>query len=166
MVFTTGFIILNIIVFVLTFLFLKTIDKRLWLTLILSIVLTPILYFYVAYPIINIFTDYHHEKTFNSEAWIEKPALRYEMINHTVSENTLIGLTKEEAEIKLGKPEWLSWDFEKNNYNPDAWNYNLGKLPGAFTSTAKQVEVFFKNDTLVKMDIKTIDLSQDEKATK
>ena len=165
MVFTPGFIILNVIVFILTFLFLKTIDKRLWLTIIISLVLTPVIYFYVAYPIINIFTDYHHEKTFDSEAWIEKPALRYEMIDHTKMAGTLVGKNKDEAEKLLGKAEWLSWDFDNNTYNQNAWNYNLGKLPGAFTSTAKQVEIIFENDTISNLVIKTIDLDKDEKAT-
>lgn len=162
MVLTPGFIIINIIVFILTFLFLKTIDKRIWLTLIISIVLTPVIYFYVAYPIINIFTDYHHEKKFDSEAWIEKPALRYEMIDHTKTAGTLIGKNKAEAKKLLGEAEWLSWDFENNKFNNNAWNYNLGKLPGAFTSIGKQVEVFFVNDTIARLDVKTIDLDKDE----
>ena len=73
MIITPIFIILISIVFVLVWLFVNTIDKRKWLTFLVSLALTPIAYFYVLYPMINIFSNYHHEKYFNAEAWEEKP---------------------------------------------------------------------------------------------
>ena len=74
MIITPSIIIFNIIIFILVFLFVKTIDNRKWLSILVSLVLTPIVYFYVFYPILNIFSSYHHEKYFNSEVWIDKPS--------------------------------------------------------------------------------------------
>ena len=85
MIITTSLIILLCIVFVLVFLFVKTIDRRKWLTCLVSLVLTPIVYFFMAYPMINIFSNYHHQKYFSSELWKEKPALRYELSDDMIS---------------------------------------------------------------------------------
>ncbi|NQY07228.1 MAG: hypothetical protein HRT68_13820 [Flavobacteriaceae bacterium] len=161
MVYTPTLIIINIILFVLVFLFLKTIDTRKWLVFIITLVLTPVVYFYVFYPISNIFCTYHHQKTFDAESWKEKPGLRYEMIQHIEENKTLVGKTKEEALKDLGKAEWLSWDFDNNQFNNNAWNFNLGKLPGAFTKTAKQVEVIFENDKIDHLVVKTVELKEE-----
>jgi hypothetical protein len=95
------------------------------------------------YPFVNIVSNYHHQKYFNSEAWVEKPALRYEMIDHTIESDTLIGATKEEIENLLGKNEWLTWDDEKKDHNQDKWNYGLGIEPGAFNDNVDCVEITF-----------------------
>lgn len=143
MIITPLLIIFMIIVFVLLFLFLNTVDKRKWLTGLISLTLTPFAYFYMFYPFVNIVSNYHHQKYFNSEAWVEKPALRYEMIDHTIESDTLIGATKEEIENLLGKNEWLTWDDEKKDHNQDKWNYGLGIEPGAFNDNVDCVEITF-----------------------
>ncbi len=84
MIITPLFVIFLIIVFVLLFLFLNTVDKRKWLSALISVVLTPFVYFFMFYPFLNIISSYHHQKYFDSEAWIDQPALRYEMINSTI----------------------------------------------------------------------------------
>lgn len=139
-------VILMVIVFVLLFLFLKTIDKRKWLVFLIALVLTPLVYFYVAYPFINIVSTYHHQKYFDAEAWVEKPALRYEMIDHTISSDTLIDISKFEVEKLLGKAEWLTWDDVAKAHNNNKWNYGLGIEPGAFTDEKSNVEITFKNN--------------------
>lgn len=135
-----------IVVFVLLFMFLNTVDKRKWLTGIISLILTPFVYFYMFYPFVNIVSNYHHQKYFDSEAWIEKPALRYEMIDNTIASDTLIGLSKTEIEKQLGNYEWLSWDDKKESHDNNKWNYALGIEPGAFNGEKECVELIFTND--------------------
>ena len=67
MIYTPVFIILLIVVFLLVWLFTNTIYKRKWLSFLISLALTPIVYYYILYPLINIFSSYHHEKYFVSE---------------------------------------------------------------------------------------------------
>ncbi|WP_232817864.1 hypothetical protein [Winogradskyella tangerina] len=140
-----------IIVFVLLFLFLNTVDKRKWLTAIISLVLTPFVYFYMFYPFINIVSNYHHQKYFDSEAWIEKPALRYEMIDETIASDTLVGLSKQKVNELLGNYEWLSWDDAKKAHDDNKWNYGLGIEPGAFNDDKECVEITFENDKVVSL---------------
>ncbi len=145
MIITYKLVIALIISFVLVWLFVKTIDKRKWLTLLLTIVLSPILYFYLFYPLLNIFSSYHHEKYFDAQQWIKKPSSRYEMINDMVSNKILIGKTKAEIQTLLGKYEWLSWDKALNAKSKDKWNYNLGLKPGALNKKMECMELNFNN---------------------
>ena len=71
MIITPLLVLFVIIVFILVYLFVSTIDKRKWLTLLVSIVLTPVVYFYLFYPMLNIISNYHHEKYFDDfkRAW-------------------------------------------------------------------------------------------------
>lgn len=151
MIITPFLVIFMFVVFVLLFLFLNTVDKRKWLTFLISLVLTPFAYFYGFYPFVNIFSNYHHQKYFDSEAWIDKPALRYEMIDSTIESDTLIGKSKKEIETLLGKHEWLSWSDAIKAHNPNKWNYALGIEPGAFNNLKECVEITFKNDNVVAL---------------
>ena len=151
MVITPILVILMLVVFILLFLFLNTVDRRKWLTIIISLVLTPLVYFYVFYPFINIISNYHHQKYFDSEAWKDKPALRYEMIDKTIATDTLIGLTKSEIEHRLGKYEWLSWDDSQKKHDDNRWNYGMGIEPGAFNDQKESVELIFVNDKVIEL---------------
>jgi len=148
MIITPFLVIAMIVVFVLLFLFFKTVDKRKWLVLIVSLVLTPFVYFYMFYPFVNIVSNYHHQKYFNSEAWIEKPNLRYEMIDSTISSDTLIGVNKEKAEQLLGTHEWLTWSEEMKAHDQDKWNYGMGIEPGAFNDKIECVEITFTDNKI------------------
>lgn len=150
MIITPKFIIFLIIVFILVWLFTNTIDKRKWVSLLISLVLTPIAYFFVFYPILNIFSSYHHEKYFDSEAWKKTPAFRYEMANHVKSE-LLTAKSKEEVELLLGEPEWLGWDDSIKANSPDLWNYNLGFKPGALNDMQECIEIEFKNNIITRI---------------
>jgi len=149
MIITYKLIISLLIVFVLVGLFVKTIDKRKWLTLLLTLILTPIVYFYLFYPLLNIFSSYHHEKRFDKEQWIEKPALRYEMIKEIIDTKLLEGKSKLEIKALLGQKEWLGWDDALKANSENKWNYNLGFKPGAFNNMQECVELVF-DDTQVK----------------
>lgn len=152
MIITPVLVILMILVFTLTFLFVKTIDHRKWITIPLSLLLTPVIYFYVLYPMINIFSNYHHQKYFDSEAWKEQPSLRYEMIDDIVEKDRLTGKTKQEVTQLLGKHEWLSWNDAVKAHDDDKWNYALGLEPGALNEMKECAEIVFENDTVVTIN--------------
>ncbi|WP_400080164.1 hypothetical protein [Winogradskyella sp. R77965] len=151
MIITPLLVIFMVVVFVLLFLFLNTVDKRKWLSALISLVLTPFVYFYMFYPFVNIISNYHHQKYFDSEAWIEKPPLRYEMIDSTIETDTLIGTSKEKITSLLGKEEWLSWDDAKKAHDTNKWNYGLGIEPGAFNDKKDCVEITFKDGKVVSL---------------
>lgn len=148
MIVTPLFVIFLVVVFIVVWLFVNTIDKRKWLTIIVSLVLTPIVYFYLFYPMLNIFISYHHEKHFDADAWEEKPQLRYEMSNQILNDSLLIGKNKNDIEALLGKPEWFSWDEILQVNSKEKWNYNLGFKPGAFNDMQECLELQFKNNSV------------------
>lgn len=147
MILTPLFLVFFIIVFVLIWLFTNTIDRRKWVSFLISLVLTPLAYFFVFYPVLNIFSSYHHEKYFDTEAWNEKPSLRYEMANHIKNDSLLISKTKKEIQSLLGKAEWFGWNDSIKANSPEQWNYNLGFKPGAFNNMQECIEITFKNNT-------------------
>ena len=151
MIITPLLVIFLIIVFVLLFLFLNTVDKRKWLSGLISLALTPLVFFFMFYPFLNIISSYHHQKYFDSDAWTEKPALRYEMIDNIVKSDTLIDASKEQITSLLGKAEWLTWDEAKKAHDTNKWNYGLGIEPGAFTSERECVEITFQNDKVIAL---------------
>lgn len=151
MIITIPLVIFMVITFVLVFLFVKTIDRRKWLTLLVSLALTPLVYFYAIYPMINIFSNYHHEKYFSAEIWQDKPALRYELSNDMITSEILIGKSKTAIENLLGTHEWLSWDGTKKEHDINKWNYGLGLEPGAFNTEKECLEITFKNDKVVDL---------------
>lgn len=151
MIITPLLVIFLVIVFVLVFLFLNTVDKRKWLSGLISLVLTPFVFFFMFYPFLNIISNYHHQKYFDSEAWTENPALRYEMIDNTIASDTLIGASKETITTLLGKEEWLSWNDTKKAHDSNKWNYGLGIEPGAFNDQKDCLEITFKNDRVVTL---------------
>ncbi len=151
MIFTPTLIILLGIVFILVWLFTNTIDKRKWLSFLISLVLTPIVYFYVLYPLINIFSSYHHLKHFQASAWKNKPALRYEMSGDIINNKLFINNTKETVKSALGSPEWYGWDDSIKANSTNKWNYNLGFKPGAFNMNQECLELIFTNDKVSGM---------------
>lgn len=158
MIITPVFVILFSIVFIFIWLFSRTIDKRKWVVFLITIVLTPIIYFYVFYPFINIFSNYHHKKYFESSSWKEKPALRYEMSGHFIQESLFLNKNKTEIEKLLGKSEWFGWDDSIKANSPDKWNYNLGYKPGAFNMNKECLEITFKNN--IAYNVKQYQLEQ------
>lgn len=163
MIITPLLVLFSVIVFALTFLFVNTIDDRKWITIPLSIILTPFIYFYAFYPMLNIFSSYHHEKYFDAQLWHKNPSFRYEMYDNIVETDTLIGISKPKIKELLGTYEWLSWDDAKKAHNQDRWNYGIGILPGAFNSQSEAMEVVFDNDTVRQINTYKITLKVDAK---
>ena len=145
------FVIFLVVVFIVVWLFVNTIDKRKWLTFLVSLVLTPVVYFYLFYPMLNIFSSYHHEKYFDAEAWEDKPALRYEMTNQILTDSLFIGKNKNDIKVLLGKPEWYGWDNAIKANSEQKWNYNLGFKPGAFNNMQECIELQFINNTVTSV---------------
>lgn len=162
MIYTVPFIIILILLFIVLFIFSRTIDKRIWVALLISIVLTPLVYYYVLYPLINIFSDYHHEKYFNADVWESSPAFRYEMANNLEKSDTLIGKTKPEVSAILGKPEWFSWNDAIKANDPNFWNYNLGIKPGAFNKNQECLKITFKNNIAQSLEHYQLELKFNE----
>lgn len=152
MVITPLFVSFLLLVFVLLFLFLKTVDKRKWLVFIISLIATPLVYFYVFYPFLNIISSYHHQKYFNSETWKEQPSLRYEMMNATIKSDTLIHMNKTKIQSVLGQAEWLTWNETEKQHDSNRWNYGLGIKPGAFNNNRECAELIFKNDKVISIN--------------
>lgn len=148
MILTPLFVVFLLLVFVLVWLFTNTIDKRKWVSLLISLVLTPVAYFYVFYPVVNIFSSYHHQKHFDAEAWKDKPALRYEMSKEIIDKNLFLSKSKEDVETLLGKSEWYGWDENIKTNSPKKWHYNLGFKPGAFNNMQECIELIFNNHTV------------------
>ncbi|MGM5470276.1 hypothetical protein ACS386_08360 [Flavobacteriaceae bacterium LMO-SS05] len=163
MIITPTVVIFFFIIFVLVFLFVKTIDKRKWLSLVVSLILTPIVYFYVFYPILNIFSSYHHQKYFNSESWMENPSLRYEMTNNIIKTDTLIGQSKPEIQQLLGTYEWLSWNDSIKNHDDNLWNYALGMKPGAMNTKKECMTIIFKDGKVANIETYNEEITFDAK---
>jgi hypothetical protein len=151
MIITPFLVIFMVVVFILLFLFLNTVDKRKWLSALISLALTPFVYFYLFYPFVNILSSFHHQKYFDNEAWTENPSLRYEMIDSTIESDTLMDSSKEKITTLLGKEEWLSWDDAKKVHDTNKWNYALGIEPGAFNDKKECVEITFKKNKVIAL---------------
>lgn len=158
MIITPLLIVFMCVVFVLVYLFVRTIDKRKWLNILVSLVLTPIVYFYMLYPFLNIISSFHHEKYFNAEQWSEEPGLRYEMINQMITDSVFIGKSKAETEALLGTYEWLGWDDSLKQHDNNKWNYGLGLIPGAFNETKECVTFVFKDNRVIDLERFTEDI--------
>ncbi|MDD7887794.1 hypothetical protein [Flavivirga sp. 57AJ16] len=146
MILTPLFVVFLVLVFALVWLFAMTIDKRKWVRLLISLVLTPLAYFYVFYPLLNIFSSYHHQKHFNVEAWKDKPALRYEMSQEILDKKLFLSKNKKDIETLLGKSEWFGWNDSLKTTSSNKWNYNLGFKPGAFNNRQECIEIIFNNN--------------------
>ncbi|MFD2724714.1 hypothetical protein [Hyunsoonleella rubra] len=152
MIFTPKFIIAFCIIFIAVWIFATTIDKRKWVSFLISVVGAPIFYFYIFYPLINIFFSFHHQKYFDTQAWEDKPALRYEMSGNLLDEKMLIGKSKNEVESLLGESEWFGWDDTLKGNTPEIWNYNLGFKPGAFNTSQECLKIVFKSGKIIEVE--------------
>lgn len=161
MVITLPLVVYLMINFVLLFAFLKTVDPRKWLVGLISLILTPVIYFYVFYPFLNIISSYHHQKYFNSENWKTNPGLRFEMIDQMPTDSTLIGLSKNETKSILGPAEWYSWDDALKQHDSSKWNYGLGIEPGALNTKKLNGLFTFKDGKLTEISSYEEDITYD-----
>ena len=153
MILSVTLVVFLLIVFILVFLFVNTIDKRKWLTFIISVIATPFIYFYGFYPMVNIFSSYHHEKFFDSSSWKSTADLRYEMSDDLVASKELIGRSKSDVKMLLGPYEWLSWNDTIHDKDPNYWNYGLGIEPGAMNDQKDNILIVFRNNRVTEVEL-------------
>ena len=85
------------------------------------------------------------------------------MIDNIIKTDFLIGKNKEEVAEMLGKVQWLSWNFNTNNFDPNVWNYGLGLIPGAFNQVKEDVKIVFSNDKVIKVVLSQSDYTYEDK---
>ena len=110
-------------------------------TLITTIVITPVVYagLYVAW---FAFVTYYPERDFDKEKWKTDIEKRYEMTDDLVDNEKLIGKTKEEIKELLGQEE-VSMDSSR-------WTYYIGFKPGIVEIDPDVLQIEFKNGKVSK----------------
>jgi len=121
-------LILGLIIFILLkWIYSKlTKNKRLKiiLTTLSTIILTPIVYNILIIILISfLFYEYHPEREFKQESWIENINDRHEMTKDLIETNIIKGKSKDQVIELLGKP---FNDFNLQKDSTDIWAYNLG----------------------------------------
>ena len=129
----------------------------------ISLILTPVVYFYVFYPFLNIISSYHHQKHFDSEAWETNPGLRYEMVDQMKTSDEFKHIDAAKAKTLLGEAEWYSWDDQLKQFDSSRWHYGLGIKPGAFTNTKTNALFVFENGELTDISTYEEEISYENK---
>lgn len=80
---------------------------------------------------------------FNKEKWHSAAEKRYEMSEDIIDRDILIGKTKADIQLLLGKAENLSENSE--------WEYILGSRPGFFVIYPDLLRITFKDGKAVKV---------------
>lgn len=113
------------------------------LTTSISVVLTPIFYsIFVTIFLSFMFYEYHPELKFNSTEWSKNIKDRHHMRKDLIESNLLIGKTKNEIIVILGKPInnfKIEMDTLKN------WNYYMGSEGHGMGSKFHNLDIYFKN---------------------
>ena len=120
----------------------KGISKKI-VTIVSSVLLTPIVYSLFATIFLSVlFYEYHPELKFNSIEWNENKNDRHHMRKDLIESKLLIGKTKNEVIAILGKPEnnfKIEMDTLKN------WNYSMGSEGHGMGWKFHNLDLYFKN---------------------
>lgn len=153
-------LLIGIILFLLfKWLFGKFLIKRnlkLFLNIITTIILTPIVYYFAVTTLFSIlFFEYHPENKFESKKWIENEQTRHEMRNDLINSKILLGKTKSELFEILGEPQST---FIINNDTINNFNYYMGSVGHGMGIKMYQLNIEFKNEKVEKVEnIESID---------
>ncbi len=145
-------IILVLIVFGLSLLFLKKIVPNLTYRVVFSsligIIIGLLLYFGI---ILLIFAsmEYYPNRKFDKKAWDEQPDKRYEYTEKLIEREMLIGKDSTELYKMLGKPTFI--------YN-DTVEYNIGQIPKFMSFDQNYLQVIFRSDTVNKASVITVEM--------
>lgn len=104
------------------------------------------LFFFVAF-IISMSLIWLFEERFDKERWRSEPATRYKMVDDVIESQLLMGKTKDEVIVLLGKPNSSS-TIEK-----DLFLYRLGQQPSFFEAKREQLLIVFENQKVIKVTI-------------
>lgn len=111
---------------------------------------------------VNIFSSYHHEKYFDSSSWKSSSDLRYEMSEDLMASKELMGRSKNDVKMLLGPYEWLSWNDDIHDKDPNYWNYGLGIEPGAMNDKKDNMLIVFRNNRVVNVNFYQAPLIEEE----
>jgi len=75
------------------------------------------------------------------------------MSDDLVASKELIGRSKDDVRMLLGTYEWLSWNDELHDKDPNYWNYGLGIEPGAMNDMKDNMLIVFKNNRVAKVEL-------------
>jgi len=103
-------------------------------------------FFFVAF-IISMSLIWLFEERFDKDRWRSEPLTRYKMVNGIINQDLLIGKTKDEVIVLLGKPN--SSIFEEK----DLFFYRLGKQPSFFEAKREQLLIVFKHQEVIEVAI-------------
>ncbi len=81
-------------------------------------------------------------RNFNKEKWHSAAGKRYEMSEDIIDRDILIGKTKADIQLLLGKAE---------NTSENEWEYVLGSRPGLFVIYPDLLRIIFKDGKVVKI---------------
>lgn len=82
-------------------------------------------------------------RNFNKEKWHSVAEKRYEMSEDIIDRDILIGKTKTDIQLLLGKAE--------NTSENNQWEYVLGSRPGLFVIYPDILQITFQNEKAVKV---------------
>lgn len=82
-------------------------------------------------------------QNFTPEKWHSAAEKRYEMSEDIIDRDILIGKTKQEVQVLLGKSE--------NSFENNEWEYILGARPGLFVIYPDVLNITFKSGKVVKV---------------
>lgn len=102
------------------------------------------LFFFVAF-IISSSLLWLFEERFSKGQWRSQPTTRYKMVDDIIESQLLIGKTKDEVIVLLGKPNTSSTNQQ------DVFVYRIGKSPSFFESKREQLLIVFENQLVTKV---------------
>ena len=117
----------------------KVVKRLTWVG---TFIVTSLIYLFLIYVFI-FFVSYYPTKEFSQKGWTDNPSKRYEMTEDIIENNLLIGKTKDEILHLLGS--------DKFEYNEDHWGYDAGFVPGFLNIDPDVLDVYFKNNIVVKV---------------
>ncbi|WP_335965694.1 hypothetical protein [Galbibacter sp. PAP.153] len=145
-----AFIGISIIAF-LTFFFLKWILKKLKvgsknsrnsMAIFSALIASPFIYFGIIF-LWMFSASYYPSEEFYKKEWDTHVEERYKMSKHIIESQMLIGKTKAEITVLLGK--------EFYTYNENHIAYTLGFVPGLFNIDPDVLDVIFKNGKVIEV---------------
>ena len=117
-------------------------ENRKILAIMATIIFSPIIYFGII--IIWIFSiTYYPKIDFNKQKWESNKDERYKMSEYIISNNMLIGKTKDEVINLLGN--------EYYNYNENHIAFYLGFVPSIFKIDPDLLDIYFENGKVTKV---------------
>jgi hypothetical protein len=118
-------------------------NKRKYIALIPTVIISPIMYIVVIFLWLTIISYYPKEK-FDTIKWHENIEERYKMSENIIKEKILIGKTREEVIEILGS------DFYERGM--DNIGYYLGFIPQLYNIDPDVLIIYFENGIVIKVE--------------